>query len=58
MNEKDIKRIKEINERWAKRGPEWYEKRRKTNRRIGDMLKANYTYQPEWTGKQYKAVRG
>jgi hypothetical protein len=58
MNEKELKSIKEINDKWAKRGPEWYEKRRKNNRRIGAMLTSQYTHEPLWTGKQYKAVRG
>lgn len=58
MNEKEIERIKKINERWGKRGPEWHEKKRKTNRRINGTLTSQYAYEQQWSGRQYRAVRG
>ncbi len=58
MNEKDIERIKKMNERWGQRGPEWHERKRKNNRRINGTLSSQYAYQNQWVGKQYKSVRG
>jgi hypothetical protein len=48
--------IQESNERWLKEKPKC--KSQKEKNRINDLLNSKHLRSDEWSGRQYKSVRG